>query len=162
MKNIIHCSTWVLAILVLVIGCAQKVNVEADQAAIRNADAEWSKVAGAKNVDEFVAVFTENASALPPNTPILTGREAIRKWMSELMANPGFSVSWQANTVEVSRAGDLGYTVGTYEFALHDAEGNPISDRGKYVTVWKKQADGKWKVVADIFNSDLPAPASKP
>jgi len=37
--------------------------------------------------------------------------------------------------------------------------GPPVTDRGKLVEVWKKQADGKWKTVADIFNSDLPLPA---
>jgi hypothetical protein len=77
-----------------------------------------------------------------------------------MVANPGFAVGWQPTTVEVSTAGDLGYTVGTYESTLQDEHGNPVTDRGKYVTVWKKQPDGKWKVVADIFNSDLPAPTA--
>ena len=163
MKNIVHCLTLALAILVLVVsGCAQKVDVEAERATLRNADAEWSNVTGAKDVDGFVAAVAENGSILPPNTPILTGSEAIRQWTSELVANPGFAVSWQPTTVEVSTAGDLGYTVGTYELTLHDVKGNPVTDRGKYVTVWKKQPDGKWKVVADIFNSDLPAPTAAP
>ncbi len=163
MKNIVHCLTLALAILVLVVsGCAQKVDVEAERATLRNADAEWSNVTGAKDVDGFVAAVAENGSILPPNTPILTGSEAIRQWTSELVANPGFAVSWQPTTVEVSTAGDLGYTVGTYELTLHDVQGNPVTDRGKYVTVWKKQPDGKWKVVADIFNSDLPAPTAAP
>ena len=163
MKNIVHCLTLALAILVLVVsGCAQKVDVEAERATLRNADAEWSKVMGAKDVDGFVEAFAENGSLLPSNTPILTGSEAIRQWASEMVANPGFAVSWQPTTVEVSTAGDLGYTVGTYELTLHDVQGNPVTDRGKYVTVWKKQPDGKWEVVADIFNSDLPAPTAAP
>ena len=73
------------------------------------------------------------------------------------MANPGFALSWQLTKAEASRGGDLGYTVGTYVLTLHDPKGEPVTDRGKYVTVWKKQADGSWKVAADIFNSDLPA-----
>ena len=163
MKNIVHCLTSALVILVLVVSaCAQKIDVEAERAALRNADGEWSKVAGAKDVDGFVAAVAENGSILSPNTPILTGKEAIGQWASEMMANPGFALSWQPTTVEVSRTGDLGYTVGTYELTLHDAQGNPMTDRGKYVTVWKKQPDGKWKVVADIFNSDLPAPTATP
>jgi ketosteroid isomerase-like protein len=48
--------------------------------------------------------------------------------------------------------------MGTYQGTMNDAKGKPITDRGKYVTVWKKQADGNWKVVVDIFNSNLPAP----
>jgi ketosteroid isomerase-like protein len=44
----------------------------------------------------------------------------------------------------------------TFELSFQDAEGNPVTTVGKYVTVWKKQADGQWKVVADIFNRDAP------
>lgn len=80
-----------------------------------------------------------------------------------MMATAGFAVSWEPNRVEVSSAGDMGYTVGAYKLTIHDAQGKPVTDRGKYVTVWQKQLDGTWKVVADIFNSDLPAPpATKP
>jgi ketosteroid isomerase-like protein len=143
-------------------GCAQKVDVEAERTAIRNAEAEWSKAAAAKEVDEFTAFVVESGSLLTPNAPIVTGSEAIRKWASETTAIPGFAVNWQATTVEVSATGDLGYTVGAYEFTVHDPAGNPVTDRGKYVTVWKKQPDGKWKVAVDIFNSDLPAPTAAP
>jgi ketosteroid isomerase-like protein len=48
--------------------------------------------------------------------------------------------------------------MGTFELTLHDPTGKPVVDHGKYVTVWKKQSGG-WKAVADIVNSDLPAPA---
>jgi ketosteroid isomerase-like protein len=48
---------------------------------------------------------------------------------------------------------------GTYEETTTDASGKPVNDRGKYVEVWEKQADGKWKCGTDIWNSDLPASA---
>jgi len=130
----------------------------ADERAVREADAAWSKAVAAKDVEGSVSFFAEDAVALQPNVPMLTGKESIRKWVSEHMASPGYSGSWQASKVEASRGGDLAYTVGTYESALNDPKGKPVTDRGKYVTVWKKQPDGKWKAVADIGNSDLPAP----
>ncbi|MGH7983124.1 MAG: YybH family protein, partial [Candidatus Udaeobacter sp.] len=77
----------------------------------------------------------------------------------DLLASPGVAISWKTAKVEVARSGDLAYTTGTYELTMNDASGKPINDRGKYVEVWKKQADGKWKVVADIWNSDLPLPS---
>ena len=49
--------------------------------------------------------------------------------------------------------------MGMYQLTMKDSQGNPVNDRGKFVEVWKKQADGKWKVEADIFNSDLPVAA---
>jgi ketosteroid isomerase-like protein len=69
-------------------------------------------------------------------------------------------MSWQPTKAEASRGGDLAYTVGTYQFTLNNAKGKPVTDRGKYMTVWKKQPDGKWKAVADTNNSDLPAPSA--
>jgi ketosteroid isomerase-like protein len=61
--------------------------------------------------------------------------------------------------VEVARAGDMAYVLGTYQLTMTDPQGNPVNDHGKFVEVWKKQADGKWKAVADTFNSDLPPSA---
>ena len=129
----------------------------ADEASLRNSDMQWSKAAGAKDVQQFVSFFADDGSLLPPNASLLATKEKIRTWASELMANPGFALSWQLTKAEASRGGDLGYTVGTYVLTLHDPKGEPVTDRGKYVTVWKKQADGSWKVAADIFNSGLPA-----
>ena len=132
----------------------------ADERAVGEADAAWSKAWAAKDLEGFVSFFAEDAVELQPNVRMLTGKESIRKWASELMANPGFSGSWQASKAEASRGGDLAYTVGTYQGTLNDAKGKPVTDRGKYVTVWKKQPDGKWKVLVDTGNSDLPAPGA--
>ena len=132
----------------------------ADERAIREADIAFSKVAAAKDLERALAFYADEASMLPPHAPIATGKEAIRAVWSQLLANPGFAVSWQPTKVEASRGGDLGYTMGTYELTLHDPQGKPVSDRGKYVEVWKKQPDGTWKAVADIFNSNLPSPAA--
>jgi len=156
--NLIFVSFLIMAVS----SYAQKVDIEGDRAALSNADEEWSKVAAAKDVEGFTAAVTETGSILPPNTPILTGKEAIRQWASNLTANPGFALSWRPTTVDVANSGDLGYTVGTYELKIHDAAGNPVTDRGKYVTVWRKQSGGNWKVVFDIFNSDLPLPTMSP
>ncbi len=129
----------------------------ADEATLRDLDAQWSKAAGAKDVEGFLSFHAEDAAQFPPNTSMVMGKEAIRKWASELLASPGIVISWQATKAEASRGSDLGYTFGTYEMTLKDAKGKTVSDRGKYVTIWKKQSDGSWKVVADIFNTDLPA-----
>ncbi len=63
--------------------------------------------------------------------------------------------------MEVANSGDLAYVSGTFEETATDASGRPVKDHGKYVEVFKKQADGTWKVVADIWNSDLPAVAER-
>jgi ketosteroid isomerase-like protein len=58
--------------------------------------------------------------------------------------------------LKTSRSGDLGCTSGTTENTFKDASGKTATFKGKYLTVGKKQADGSWKVLYDMFNSDLP------
>jgi ketosteroid isomerase-like protein len=129
----------------------------ADEAAIRAADLAWSKAAEARQAEAFVAYYTPDAILLPPNEPLATGHDAALKIIGDLMAMPGFSLAWQTSRVEVARAGDLAYSQGAYRMTFNDAKGNPVNDTGKYLEIWKKQADGQWKCIADMFNSDLPA-----
>ena len=133
----------------------------ADEGAIRDADTRWSKTAAAGDLEGTVAYYAEDASLLPPNAPIASGKPAIHAMWAGLLG-PGTSISWQANRVEVARSSDLAYIEGTYQLSMKDPQGNPVNDKGKFVEVWKKQTDGKWKVVADIFNSDLPVAAPAP
>ena len=152
----------VATLLVLAIsGCASQVGVEADKAAIRDlSDVQWLNAAQAKDVDTVLSFFADDASRFPPNAPIVTGKEAIRARVSQEYSRRDFAFSWQTTKVEVSRSGDLAYSHGTYEETVNDPEGNPVTDKGKWVTAWEKQPDGTWKVVVNIWNSDQP-PASE-
>ncbi len=168
MKRIVGRLAWTLA-MGIVVGMIsnQAVNAQpetraADERAIREAEIEWWKVTVAKDLECTVAFYADDASMFPPNAPIATGKEAIRAVWSQLFTTPGFAISGQTTKVEASRGSDLGYSIGTYEITTPDPAGKPIMDRGKYVVVWKKQADGSWKAIADIFNSNLPAPAATP
>ena len=124
----------------------------------QNTGREYTLGQTGKQLDEMVGYFLEDAVVLAPNEAIADGKEAIRNMVGDMFAMPGFAIKWQATKVEVARSGDLGYSLGTYDLSMNDPEGTPMADRGKYVTVWKKQADGNWKVAVDMFNSDLPLP----
>jgi uncharacterized protein (TIGR02246 family) len=144
-------------VLVLALGgCGPQVDVEAEEAAIRVAEDEALEIAQAKDAERWASVYADDARVFPPNALLVTGKEAIRNLFAELFASPGFEIDWEVTRVEVSRAGDLGYVVGTHEVTVNDAEGNPVTDRGKWIAIWKKQADGTWKCIEDIWNSDLP------
>jgi ketosteroid isomerase-like protein len=125
--------------------------------ALRDADDAWSKAAASKDVDKTVSYYSSDAFVLPPNAPIATTKDAIKKLWGDLLASPGLVISWKATKVEVAKSGDLGFVSGTYEIKMNDASGNPTNDKGKYVEVWEKQSDGKWKCGTDTWNSDLPA-----
>jgi ketosteroid isomerase-like protein len=129
------------------IGCAQSVNPEQGRASLMAVDREWSQTV--KDVNKFVTYFAADASAYVPGTPLLKGQAAIKDAVTQMFAAPGFSLQWMATKAEISGSGDIGYTAGSYQIG---------PEKGKYVTVWKKQADGSWKVVEDIFNADTPPP----
>ncbi len=150
-------STWLIlaTLALLAAGCAPQVDLEAERTALLNADEAWSE--SAPDLDRFLSFYADDASLLPPGAPVATGEEAIRAYLSGLFAAPEFALDWTTTKAEVSRTGDLGYTYGPYELSFQDAEGNPVVSQGKSLVVWKKQADGQWKVVADIFNRDAPA-----
>jgi ketosteroid isomerase-like protein len=80
-----------------------------------------------------------------------------------MLADPNFKLQFEATKADVAKSGDIAYTQGTYSMTMSDPKTKqPVTDKGKYVTVYKKQADGSWKAVSDILNSDLPLPGPEP
>ena len=128
----------------------------ADEKAVRDADAAWSKAAAAKDVDKTVSFYADDAVVLPPNDTAKTTKDTIRVLWKGLIDN-ATSVSWTATRVEMAKSGDMACVIGTYEVAMNDGS----KDRGKYCEVWEKKG-GTWKCGTDIWNSDLPATASSP
>jgi len=161
-----------LVLLVTAAACQKGTGVDThatDEATLKKLDAEWSKAAATtKDVDKTVSYYSDDAIVMPPNIPTLTGKEPIRALWKSMIESPGFGGGWKATKVEVAKSGDIGYVTGTYELRETDDGGKPITDKGKFLEVWKKQADGNWKCVADMFSSDLPtlpaaaAPENKP
>jgi ketosteroid isomerase-like protein len=128
--------------------------------ALRDLDEQWSKAAGAEDVDKTVSFYSDDAIVMPPNAASATTKEAIRALWKDLLTDA--KISWKTKKVEVAQSGDLAFSSGTYEVTLNDPTGKSVNDRGKYVALWEKQADGTWKCAADIWNSDLAATASAP
>jgi ketosteroid isomerase-like protein len=149
--------------LSLLTACQRTTNLarSADEASLKNLDAEWSKAAGARDVDKTASYYSDDALILPPNIPTINGKQGARAMWQGMFSVPGFGGGWKASKVEVARSGELAYVTGTYELSETDAKGKPMTDKGKYLEVWKKQGDGTWKCVIDMFNSDLPSDAGE-
>lgn len=96
--------------------------------------------------------YAEDATVLPPNHPAIQGRAAIVEFLS---SSPPMS-DFKLTKVDLKGEGNLAYLYGTYHMTVALPAGS-TADNGKYVEVWKRQADGSWKVAYDVFNSDLPA-----
>ena len=149
----------VVALAITMAGCSTppSADIRADEEAVRKLDAEWVKAAQSKQVDAWVAFYSDDAAVLPPNEAMATDRDSIRKSVGGLLGLPGLTISWQPAKVEVARSGDLAYLYGKYEVSFDEAPGKRTTDRGKIVEIWKKQADGNWKCIVDTWNSDLAA-----
>lgn len=148
-----HFVSTIMLSLIFASGFAFARGESSDEKTIRDLDAAWSQAAQAKDLDKAVSYYADDASMLPDNAPIATGKAQIREAWSHLLAMPGVSLSFSPAKVVVSKSRDLAYEIGTYQLMVNDAQGNPTKSVGKYVVNWEKRA-GEWKVVADIFNGD--------
>ena len=130
---------------------------------LRTLDEQWSKAAAVRDLERTVGFYSEDAIVFPPNAPSATTKEAIRNVWKDLLASSGLvMITWKPRKVELANSGDMAWVSGTYHLITNDPGGKPIDDRGKYLEVWKKQADGNWKCGADMWNSDLTAVAATP
>ena len=144
-------------VMTLALGVVTASAQKSAEDAVRAADQAWMKVFAAKDLKKSVDFCLADGSVLGPNSPIATGHDAISKSFAGFFAIPGMTIDWKPVRTEVAKSGEMAYTSGTYKMVIPGADGKVTTDTGKYVTVWKKQKDGSWRVALDIFNSDLPA-----
>jgi ketosteroid isomerase-like protein len=132
---------------------------QADIQAVKDIEIAWAKDAALKDPARFASYYSAvDAVGLFPNSSPVTGRDDLQGLWATMMADPNFALSFQGTQADASKGGDLVYTVGMYSLTMSDPKTKkPVTDKGKYMTVYKKQADGTWKAVADSINSDLPA-----
>lgn len=148
--------------LLLAVGFAIRGRATAAAGAKANADTlrqmevEFMKSAAEHGSAGYMAYYAEDAVELPNGSDALQGKEAVAKTMGFLDQKENH-LEWTAVYADMAAAGDLGYTYGTYVFTTKDKTGKTVQDYGKYTSIWKKQKDGKWKVVLDMGNSS-PAP----
>jgi len=100
--------------------------------------------------------YTEDAKLLPPGSPLLEGRDAIRAFADGMFAAGCRSLDLK--TGDVVEAGDLAVEVGSFVMGIVPPGADPIQDVGKYVAIWRRQSDGSLKLIVDTFNSDTPGP----
>jgi uncharacterized protein (TIGR02246 family) len=135
---------------------------EADAKAIRDVETAWVQAYATKDVDKIGVFYADDASVFMADSPVLTGIATIKAALKPMVEDKGFSISFASSKVEVSSAGDLGYSQGSYTMTMTDAKTKKVlTEKGKYVTVYKKQAGGGWRAVADSFSGDAPAAPAK-
>jgi ketosteroid isomerase-like protein len=110
-------------------------------------DRRFAKDVLARGGSAFADWFAEDAVALNNGAAPLIGKVAIARSATWLPKD--YQLSWTPTDAQMGPSGDMGYTWGHFEGRSKDAAGNPVTTSGRYITVWRKQPDGSWKVVLD-------------
>ena len=151
-----YAAVLMLAVGLSLAGCGQSVDPAAEEQKIRALDQQWIAAVAAKDAGAVANFYASDGAMLSAGAPIANGTDAIAAAWKGLLALKNVNLTFAPTKVTIAAAGDLAYEVGTYALGFDGSTG-PVKDQGKYVVVWKK-VDGTWKVAADIYNTDLPAP----
>lgn len=133
----------------------QAIDVGKERAAVLEADKKWlSAVSDGRDIDLIASFWSDDAKIFAPGMPLISGKEAIRQFVQDSFATPGFSIRWETTEVVMSDDGSLAYTTGTNQSTFNDPKGQKVTLNGKSVAVWRKDASGRWKCIIDIWNEN--------
>lgn len=134
--------------------CSKSSLSDADKAAITKTTADLNQAFNnTKDYKAYVtSYYAEDATVLYPNNEILKGHDALLAMFPSF----GTDINIYPTILEINGKDDIAYVVGTVKM---ENNAKVELDRGKYIEIWKKQKDGNWKVIYDIFNSSVPIAA---
>jgi ketosteroid isomerase-like protein len=120
---------------------------------IRALESAMMAAAADRGAAGYMSFYAEGAVELPNGAQMIPGKESIGKTMT-FLDDKNNRLTWSPVHIDVSVSGDLAYSFGNFEFRSVGKDGKPAVEHGKYTTIWKKQKDGKWKVVLDMGNAN--------
>lgn len=144
-------------------GCGGKrFDLDAERAMIRQRDLEWAAAAGeGRDVDRIVSFWSDDAILLPPGEPPMSGKPAIREFVARTLQQPGYRISWEPIQISLASHGTMAYMFEKNQITMEDSTGTARTTHGKGLSVWRKDADGVWRCVANAWNVDPTAPESE-
>lgn len=150
-----------VALVAFVISCSHStVDQKAESEALMDLSREWSDYVSSGDLESAMEFWADDAVMLPPDLPILEGKEAIREYVEDAVEMPGFGISWEPISAHISAAGDMAYMIERNVTQFDDPDGNRVTIHGKVVTVWRRDQEGNWRNVVDMWNT-APAPANE-
>jgi len=123
---------------------------------VKAADLAFAQATKERGLEGWMAFFADDAYV--GTKPSVQGKEALRKFYQGLFARRDLAFEWTPDQAQVFPSGNMGYTSGRYTMSFTNYQGAKITQAGSYVTVWQKQPDNSWKVLADFGSQDKPAP----
>jgi len=155
-----------LAVLLLAAFACQPADTSASaKQAIDAANAHWPRLTSGGHADSIAEFYTADAVIMPPNMTSMKGKDAIRTFFAMMNSVPSPRPTLTLRAEQVDARGTMALETGRWHYAWPAGvtlpPGTPAVDSGKYLAHWM-QRNGKWLMVEDIWNSDLPAPAPPP
>ncbi len=117
-------------------------------------EAKFAKATAEGGGTAFASFFAEDAVTLSNGKAPVTGHSAIAKGAT--WSPRDYQLTWTPAGGQMAPSSDMGFTWGHYEGTAKDRNGNPVVTKGRYMTIWRKQPDGTWKVVLDSSNDEPP------
>jgi len=128
----------------------------AAELALRSAAQAYHDAASAKDARAVVEFYDDDALMVPPNAPRVEGIAEVSEYRFGFIETPGVDLTFELVRAEVSGDGDMGWTLAIGDITINRPEGPPERDRVRDFHTWRRQPDGSWKVVVDMWNSGLP------
>jgi uncharacterized protein (TIGR02246 family) len=143
----------------LIAGCSQAPGPpmdtrKADEAAITAAGVALAQAAEAKDLDTCMSFYVDDPVLFVPGAPAVIGKDAVRQAFAGFLGVRALKLETSGLMIDVAQSGDLAFERGSYANTITDAKGKTTTETGKLALVWKKQADGSWKIAADTNASD--------
>jgi ketosteroid isomerase-like protein len=144
----------------LVIGLAMPVVAgDSNEKLLKEVEAIGDSLAEAMLSDDIefmLGMYAEGAISLPNYSPRMEGKEAFRKSQAESAAAGMKVIAFESHPTNAWECGDLVIEVGVFDITLHPpGMPGPVNDKGKYMTVYERQADGSLKIKVETWNSDM-------
>ena len=129
----------------------EPVDTSALEVELMEADRAFYRATAESGADGWASFFAEDGAIVQSGVGEIRGRAAVHAAMTPYFA-AGAQLSWDPVRAEVSADGTLGYTVGEYESESLGPDGESVIGRGLYVSVWRREGGGSWRVVMDLGN----------
>jgi uncharacterized protein (TIGR02246 family) len=127
---------------------------DAVRAQIEQNAARFAEAFNRGDVAAVAAMYDTGGVVLAPNAPVMRGRQNIEALWAGARQQGFKTLTLSVNSVEV--IGSHAIELGSYTLVIQPQGQGEMTDRGKYVVLWKRQADGTWKLYRDAFNTSMP------
>jgi ketosteroid isomerase-like protein len=145
-------------------GCGQApdrhaaVDVKAEEAKLMDLSRRWSAVAAeGKDADAVARYWADDAILMQDKVPTIRGRAAARAMVVGAFKTPGIKIQGEPLEAHVAASGDLADIIERSTVAEPGADGKPVTEQARAVTVWRKDANGEWRNAVDISNAEVKA-----